>query len=382
MKGEPRTAFQQDFEDDYLFAVAFHPSSNQFITGTANGQVCAQTYDNEWSIVENWSTKRHKESCRALAYDQSGEYVFSAGSDCVLKRARAENGKVASKNRDGLESKPSAMIVNEAYVIVGDDDANVSVYDQRTMKRVHYYKNVHEESISCVVDLPHKNKYHLMTGGSTTVAHIDVRKGVITQSEDQEDEVMSGCCASEKLSVFGMSEGVLTVWNNDYLVDQQQRIKFGNGSVDCLIAGEDDNEVYAGGAEGIVKKFDVKASKIDKSTQWVHNEEDDVVMLDFDHQYRLVTASMDRLKLWKLDEEVEPEEEEEEEKEEEEEEEEREGENVEDKEEDESEDEEKEPEPEPEPEPKPDQKRKNVDKLKQKKQKKHKPQGISKFDGL
>lgn len=367
MKGEPRTLFQQDFEDDYLFSVAFHPSSNQFVTGTANGQVCAQTYDTEGSIVENWSTKRHKESCRALAYDQSGEYVFSAGADCVLKRARAENGKVSAKNRDGLESKPSAMIVNEAYVIVGDDDANVSVYDQRTMKRVHYYEKVHEESISCVVDLPHKNKYHLMTGGSTTVAHIDVRKGVVTQSEDQEDEVMSGCCASEKLSVFGMSEGVLTVWNNDYLVDQQQRIKFGNGSVDCLIAGEEDNEVYAGGAEGIVKKFDVKASKIDKSVQWVHNEEDDVVMLDFDHQYRLVTASMDRLKLWKLNDEVEQEEEEEEEER-----------QAQEKQEDDEWEEEQEEE-----EPKPEKKRKNTDKqLKQKKEKKAKPQGISKFDDL
>lgn len=368
MKREPKTLLQQDFEDDYLFAVAFHPSTNQFITGTANGQVCAQTYDQDGSIVETWSTKRHKESCRALAYDQSGEYVFSAGADLVLKRARAENGKVAAKNRDGLKSKPSAMIANEAYIIVGDDDANVSVYDQRTMKRVHYYENVHEESISCVVDLPHKNKYHLMTGGSTTVAHIDVRKGVVTQSEDQEDEVMSGCCASEKLSVFGMSEGVLTVWNNDYLVDQQQRIKFGDGSVDCLIAGEEDNEVYAGGADGIVKKFDVKASKIDKSIQWVHNEEDDVVMLDFDHQYRLVTASMDRLKLWKLEDE---EDEEDEDEKEENEEKEREAEES-----SESSDEEKE-------KPLPEKKRKNNDKqLKAKKQKKPKPQGISKFDGL
>jgi hypothetical protein len=70
---QKKVLFKQKFEDP-LFAIAFHPSAKQYVTGLSTGRVAAVAYDlDAASTNESWSTKRHKISCRALAYDTSGD---------------------------------------------------------------------------------------------------------------------------------------------------------------------------------------------------------------------------------------------------------------------------------------------------------------------
>lgn len=290
--------FRQTFEDP-LFSISFNPSANNYVIGLSTGQVAAYCYDIDGStaqFTEAWSTKRHKESCRALTYDQPGEYVFSAGSDLVLKKAAAETGRVVAKEKSAFEAAPTVMIVNENSVIVGDDDSSLSMFDQRILKRVYYQEKIHDDCITSVVGLPHKSKYQFLTSGSTTVALVDVRKGVVVQSDDQEDEILSGCLASEQSSVFAMSQGVVTVWRNDQLQDQRNRIRLSEESIDCLIAAEFDHRVYAGGADGHVRLVNSRSSKVE--AVWVHSKKEEVIMLELDHEYRLVSAGMESLCLW------------------------------------------------------------------------------------
>lgn len=306
---------EQTFGEDPLFAIAFHPSEKHFVTGTSSGQLTANTYTEGDSASANqaWTTKRHKSSCRAIVYDQSGDYVFSAGADRVVKKALSETGKVVGKDKDSMAAGATCMVVNESLLAIGDEDANLCVFDIRTMKKTHSYSGLHDDCVNSISDMPFKNKYHFVTAGSTTVTHIDLRKGIVSQSEDQEDEILSGCIASEKYSAFGMSEGVVTVWNNNHLEDQQNRMRLSDGSIDCLIAGEEDNEVFAGGADGIVRKLDIKGSRVDKQNVWTHGEEEEVSMLELDYDYRLVTGGLESLKIWCKDDEVDQEEDEEDE---------------------------------------------------------------------
>ena len=96
-----------------LFAQAIHPTSPLIAVGLSGGQV--QTFrlpsrdassDNSsnppssngcGTIDTTWKTRRHKGSCRSLAWTLDGEALFSAGSDGIVKLANAETGVVTGK---------------------------------------------------------------------------------------------------------------------------------------------------------------------------------------------------------------------------------------------------------------------------------------------
>ena len=111
-----------------LFAQALHPREPVVSVGLSTGHV--QTFrlpsdevnSDDDDVASNsssrngkghidtmWRTRRHKGSCRTLGFGIDGETLYSAGTDGLVKAAKAETGVVENKiaiptEKDGLVS--------------------------------------------------------------------------------------------------------------------------------------------------------------------------------------------------------------------------------------------------------------------------------------
>lgn len=170
------------------------------------------------------------------------------------------------------------------------------------------------------MSLASTNENEFVSCGSSSLTHFNVKSGIITESEDQEDEIMSiavvdpGNCG---VLMCGMSEGGVSVWNknsNNY-DSMVRKTNTGEDSVDSVIGTlKGDSCVWAGTSGGLVHLIHSQNGKILETRE--HSKTDDVAFLDLDYEYRLITCGTDRMRLWgevREDEKEEDEEDEEEE---------------------------------------------------------------------
>ncbi|KAJ8103191.1 WD40-repeat-containing domain protein [Lipomyces tetrasporus] len=280
----------------------------------------------EFMVVDRlWKTRRHKGSCRGVAFDEQGSYLYSVGTDSVIKQASPETGKVIAKNSYDIESSsPSALTTTATHALVGTEEATLHVFDPRTMKPVNTFTDLHDDYITSISHLAqYQNTYHLITTGSTTVTRIDIRKGKLSTSEDQEDEILCSCISyppdfeynpiegrasdgavPEKrppvTAVMGMATGVLTFWTKDNWEDQQTRAVISNESIDC-VAEYPDQRIIAGGADGLVRLVDVRRRKAIK--EFEHGGEDGVVSVATDAWGRVISAGGEVVRVWSVEDE-------------------------------------------------------------------------------
>lgn len=66
--------------------------------GTSNTKRSSLASENGYGTVDlAWKTRRHKGSCRSLGFSLDGEQLYSAGTDGIVKIAKAESGNVEWK---------------------------------------------------------------------------------------------------------------------------------------------------------------------------------------------------------------------------------------------------------------------------------------------
>lgn len=286
----------------------------------------------DYDIVTNWKTKRHKGSCRSVIFDplenSVGENLYSVGTDHIIKKANTETGKVVSKitTSDHYNSKDAITKLSHStshpFLLAGTENGHVLVYDSSNLGSSQLKFKVteaHEDSINDILPMPTVSAYHYLTLGSTTLSHIDIRKGIITQSDDQADELLSMCYASDNVTdnnndtvLIGHGEGIVTIWKNskNKFMDQLSRIKVNkNASIDAIIStmncDNDDmaNSVWCGDSDGLLhrinyKKGKVMETRVHSSSSGKYGAIDEIGILDIDYDYRLISAGMESLKIW------------------------------------------------------------------------------------
>lgn len=157
-----------------------------------------------------------------------------------------------------------------------------------------------------------------MTTGSTTLAVTDLRRGLIVQSEDQEQELTSsvyidglkagGTSQGQKV-VIGGSDGVLTLWEKGVWDDQDERIVVDAQGAEIeqlekvpenvLMQGQQ-KVVAAGLDDGRVRFIRLGANKVVKNWDVKHDDIEGVVGLGFDIGGRMVTGGGQLVNVWRL----------------------------------------------------------------------------------
>lgn len=363
-----------NFEEP-LFSFAAHPTQPVVLSGLATGHLFCHRYNPEilteklqkarnnikksqkeglrvsqlsnkwWLVVKRfdepeddsgveiaWKTKRHKGSCRLVLFDvregQVGELLYSVGTDHIIKKAASETGRVTSKSEisshfDGKDAITNLTLSqSHPFLLAGSENGHIFVFDADNLGLANLkfkVENVHEDAINKILPMPSVSAYHYLSLGSTTLAHIDIRKGIITQSDDQLDELLNMCYPNafidkEKndVALVAHGEGIVSIWKNsaNQFSDQLSRIKVNkNASIDAIVptmnAGDDELKdcVWCGDSEGLLHRVNYKTGKVRETR--VHSAAvgklggmDEVNQLDIDFEYRLVSSGMDSLKIW------------------------------------------------------------------------------------
>ncbi|KAL4769459.1 WD repeat-containing protein jip5 [Aspergillus nidulans var. acristatus] len=333
-----------------LFAQAIHPSEPIISVGLSTGHV--QTFrlpaeeeensDDEQASVSSsrngkghidtmWRTRRHKGSCRTLTFGIDGEMLYSAGTDGLVKAARAETGVVENKiliptAKDGSVDAPTVVhALSPQTLLLATDSSKLHLYDLR----VPYSKvaappqqthRPHDDYVSSLTPLPASDtstsgfsKQWVTTGG-TTLAVTDLRRGVLMRSEDQEEELVSstyigglsasGTSRGEKV-VVGGSSGVLTLWEKGAWDDQDERIYVersagGGESLETLTVVPEElgkgKMIAAGLGSGKVKFVRMGLNKV--VSELTHDETEGVIGLGFDVEGRMVSGGGQIVKVW------------------------------------------------------------------------------------
>ncbi|KAL2808044.1 WD40-repeat-containing domain protein [Aspergillus granulosus] len=340
-----------------LFAQAIHPSKPVISVGLSTGHVqtfrlpseepeedsdndegdelasksSASSRNNGRGHIDTiWQTRRHKGSCRTLAFGVDGEVLYSAGTDGIVKAASAETGRVVNKilipaAKDGSIDAPTVVhALSPQTLLLATDSSKLHLYDLRApyskvTARPQQTHRPHDDYISSLTPLPPSDtstsgfsKQWVTTGG-TTLAVTDLRRGVLVRSEDQEEELISstfigglasgGTSRGEKV-VVGGTTGVLTLWERGAWDDQDERIYVerdeGGDSLETLAVVPDElgkgKMIAIGLGSGKVKLVKMGMNKV--TTLLTHDETEGVVGLGFDVEGRMVTGGGQIVKVW------------------------------------------------------------------------------------
>lgn len=224
-------------------------------------------------------------------------------------------------------------VLTPQTLLLATDSSALYLYDLRDSKpistplRPTQTHRPHDDYISSITPLPPSDsstsglsKQFLTTGG-TTIAVTDLRKGVISRSEDQEEELTSslfvsglkagGTSQGEKVLVGGAG-GVITLWERGVWDDQDERIVADvcTETVESMtrvpegvggLAHQGQQKLVAVGlGDGSIRFVRVGPNRVVQDMDVKHDDIEGVVAIGFDVAGRMVSGGGQVVKVWRV----------------------------------------------------------------------------------
>jgi len=351
-----------------LFAQAVHPTEPVVAVGQQSGHVATlklpavddaepvppkagkqpagrRGSDGTGMVETTWRTKRHKGSCRCLAFSVDGKQLYSAGTDGVVKAADSESGQVtgklaiplipASSAREDVDPPTVIHALSPQSLLLATDSGALHLYDLRdpaptlpihgtktafTNAKPAQTHHPHTDYVSSLSPIPPSaastlgySKQWLTTGG-TTLALTDLRRGVLVKSEDQEEILLSSVFvtglpakkssgSTGEKALVGGGDGVITLWEKGHWADQDERITVSREkeTLDVMAQIPDDvggigKKVAVGLGDGKVRFVRLGMNKVVGEVQ--HDELEGVTGLSFDVGGRMISGGGQVVKVW------------------------------------------------------------------------------------
>ncbi|KIX06982.1 uncharacterized protein Z518_04958 [Rhinocladiella mackenziei CBS 650.93] len=290
------------------------------------------------SINTLWTTRRHKGSCRCLAFSHDGETCYSAGTDGLVKAFTTDTGRVISKiaippsiEEEEVDGPTVLRALSPQALLLGTDSGKLYLQDLRqggkeiASSASQTWTPHGDEHVNALVPLPVGEtstsgfpKQWVSVGG-TTLAVTDLRKGTMVTSEDQEIELTSiavvqglqkgGTSVGEKVLV-GQSDGVVSLWEKGVWDDLDERIVVDRGGLAVESLAEvpfgsfrgklkmNEKIVAAGLEDGRVRFIRLGRNGVLADADAKHDDIDGVVGLGFDVEGRMISGGGQTVKVW------------------------------------------------------------------------------------
>ncbi|PCH36904.1 WD40 repeat-like protein [Wolfiporia cocos MD-104 SS10] len=254
-----------------IFDLIFHPTDSLVFTGLLTGHIEAFSYDEQGNHEHKLSLRPSKRSCRALAIDEDGGKLWTAGKAKAIHTIDVPTGEIVETRSNAHDAPVNRMKHLTQFMFAsGDDDGVVKLWDSRKPEAVRSY-NQHFDFISDFLYLP-DGKQLVTTSGDGTLSVIDIRSKKtepIAQSEDQEDELLSIVpIMGGKKFVVGTQLGILSIFNRQKgWGDCVDRVPGHPHSIDTLCAlpssyPSSRSTILTGSSDGLLRAVQLFPTKL------------------------------------------------------------------------------------------------------------------------
>ncbi len=273
-----------------------------------NGDIYAGVYDALKGLVGdsiNWWSG-HKEGVRSVTYNQTGDKVYSAGSDgqILVWDIKSENRDFKVLVEQNNINRVVGISPDEKYLAIGTGSGNenegVMLYNLQNPDNPPTTVTAHSGQVFDLVFMP-DNSGFISVGADGSIKRSDFNNKVTTIGQNNTEVKALAISEDSKYLAAGNESGEITLWNLENPEDEPKKIVVKDGEAIYSAAFSPDGKILAfGDLLGNVVLYDVEA---EEEIRTLSNHTARVMDIAFSDNGKLMaTASWDKsVNVWTID---------------------------------------------------------------------------------